>query len=67
MGKYAARCVVSDLAGEENEMLDFCFTTFTHVTSFFGYRTALLGLYNAQSLPTRGVEIILRENGFENI
>ena len=28
----------SDLAGEENEMLDFCFTTFTHVTSFFGYR-----------------------------
>ncbi|CAG5104904.1 Oidioi.mRNA.OKI2018_I69.chr1.g1656.t1.cds [Oikopleura dioica] len=65
MGKYAARCLVSHL-DEQEALLDFCFTTFTHCTSFFGFRTALLGLYNAQTLPQRQVEIIFRENGFEN-
>ena len=31
-------------------MLDFCFEIFTHVTTFFGYKVVLLGLFNAQGL-----------------
>lgn len=31
-------------------MLDFCFELFSHVTSFFGYKVVLLGLFNGQTL-----------------
>ena len=31
-------------------MLDFCFELFSHVTTFFGYKVVLLGLFNGQTL-----------------
>lgn len=40
-------------------MLDFCFEVFTHVTSFFGYKVVLLGLYNGQTLGN-DYEVLLR-------
>ena len=49
MGAYAARCMSAHAAGEA-AMLDFCFELFTHVTTFFGYKVVLLGLYNGQTL-----------------
>lgn len=39
--------------------LDFCFELFSHVTTFFGYKVVLLGLYNGQTLG-KDYEIILR-------
>ena len=40
--------------------LDFCFELFAHVTKFFGYKVVLLGLFNAQGLPTSEYEVLLR-------
>lgn len=38
------------ISGGETATLDFCFELFSHVTSFFGYKVVLLGLYNGQTL-----------------
>lgn len=58
MGRYAAKCMVSTLNGEDFYQ-DFCFELFTHVTKFFGYKVVLLGLYNGQKL-NNNYEILLR-------
>ena len=49
MGAYAARCMAAHASGG-TITLDFCFELFTHVTTFFGYKVVLLGLYNGQTL-----------------
>ena len=102
MGKYVARCVANDLAGEDTA-LDFAFMNFVgvdtfcqnsatkplfcnvhlllfslerirvqpivnkmyrlpsaHCTHFFGFRTALLGLYNGQGLRPEETEYLMR-------
>lgn len=58
MGRYVAKCMISDLKNEEFYQ-DFCFELFTHVTRFFGYKVVLLGLYNGQKLDNN-YEILLR-------
>lgn len=58
MGAYAAKCMTSDMDGNENFM-DFCFEMFAHVTKFFGYKVILLGKYNGQGLGT-DYEVLLR-------
>lgn len=59
MGMYAAKCMHSV---QVNELLlqDFCFELFTHVTSFFGFKVILLGLYNAQGLDKEDCELLVR-------
>lgn len=59
MGMYAAKCMHST---HINETLyqDFCFELFTHVTSFFGFKVILLGLYNAQGLDKKDCELLVR-------
>lgn len=59
MGKYVARSVVSAITGDECE-LDFAFMHFMHATHFFGFRTALLGLYNGQGLVENETEYLMR-------
>lgn len=58
MGRYAAKSMVSTFRDEEFYQ-DFCFELFTHVTTFFGYKIILLGLYNGQKLNGE-YEILLR-------
>lgn len=58
MGAYAAKCMTSDMDNCENVM-DFCFEMFAHVTSFFGYQVIMLGKYNGQGLG-RDYEVLLR-------
>ncbi|XP_008547156.1 pyridine nucleotide-disulfide oxidoreductase domain-containing protein 1 [Microplitis demolitor] len=58
MGRYAAKTMVSSYKNERF-LQDFCFELFTHVTTFFGYKVVLLGLYNGQKLG-RDYEILLR-------
>ena len=62
MGAYAARCMLTheEKGDEEHVPLDICFDIFTHCTRFFGYKVALLGLYNAQGLDTARTETLLR-------
>lgn len=59
MGMYAAKCMHFT---QTNEPLlqDFCFELFTHVTSFFGFKVILLGLYNAQGLDKKDYELLVR-------
>jgi len=67
MGVYAAKCMHFK---HINEILlqDFCFALFTHVTSFFGFKVILLGLYNAQGLDKKDCELLVRvTNGQEYI
>ncbi|XP_034951048.1 pyridine nucleotide-disulfide oxidoreductase domain-containing protein 1 [Chelonus insularis] len=58
MGRYAAKSMASTLRGDEF-FQDFCFELFSHVTTFFGYKVVLLGLYNGQKLE-KNHEILLR-------
>lgn len=58
MGRYAAKCMISTYKNEEF-LQDFCFELFTHITTFFGYKVILLGLYNGQKLG-RDYEVLLR-------
>ncbi|KAK9510813.1 hypothetical protein O3M35_005519 [Rhynocoris fuscipes] len=58
MGTYAAKAMHSSLNNEEFWQ-DFCFELFTHVTSFFGMKVVLLGLFNGQRL-NNSYEILLR-------
>lgn len=58
MGRYAAKSMFSSSVNEPFHQ-DFCFELFTHVTTFFGYKVVLLGLYNGQKLDGN-YEILLR-------
>ncbi|XP_022167553.1 pyridine nucleotide-disulfide oxidoreductase domain-containing protein 1 isoform X2 [Myzus persicae] len=67
MGMYAAKCMHSKHINE-TLLQDFCFELFTHVTSFFGFKVILLGLYNAQGLEKKDCELLVRvTNGQEYI
>lgn len=67
MGMYAAKCMHS-IHINETLLQDFCFELFTHVTSFFGFKVILLGLYNAQGLDKKDCELLVRvTNGQEYI
>lgn len=59
MGMYAAKCMHSTYV-KEPLLQDFCFELFTHVTSFFGFKVILLGLYNAQGLDKKDCELLVR-------
>lgn len=59
MGMYAAKCMHSMYVNEKL-LQDFCFELFTHVTSFFGFKVILLGLYNAQRLDKKDCELLVR-------
>jgi small subunit ribosomal protein S18b len=59
MGMYAAKCMHSMYANEKL-LQDFCFELFTHVTSFFGFKVILLGLFNAQGLDKKHCELLVR-------
>lgn len=59
MGLYAAKCMYFTHVNEL-PVQDFCFELFTHVTSFFGFKVILLGLYNAQGLDKKYCEILVR-------
>ncbi|XP_073987573.1 pyridine nucleotide-disulfide oxidoreductase domain 1 isoform X2 [Rhodnius prolixus] len=58
MGTYAAKAMHCSVKNEEFWQ-DFCFELFTHVTSFFGMKVVLLGLFNGQRLDNT-YEILLR-------
>uniref|UniRef100_A0A224XNA7 Pyridine nucleotide-disulfide oxidoreductase domain-containing protein 1 n=1 Tax=Panstrongylus lignarius TaxID=156445 RepID=A0A224XNA7_9HEMI len=58
MGTYAAKAMHCSVNNEEFWQ-DFCFELFTHVTSFFGMKVVLLGLFNGQRLDN-SYEILLR-------
>jgi len=58
MGTYAAKAMSASLDGEAI-LQDFCFEMFTHVTSFFGFKVVLLGLYNGQTLNSE-YEMLVR-------
>lgn len=67
MGMYAAKCMHHKHTNE-TLLQDFCFELFTHVTSFFGFKVILLGLYNAQGLDKKDCELLVRvTNGQEYI
>lgn len=67
MGMYAAKCM-HYVHIKEPLLQDFCFELFTHVTSFFGFKVILLGLYNAQGLDKKDCELLVRvTNGQEYI
>lgn len=67
MGMYAAKCMHSTFVNEAL-LQDFCFELFTHVTSFFGFKVILLGLYNAQGLDKKDCELLVRvTNGQEYV
>ncbi|XP_050432996.1 pyridine nucleotide-disulfide oxidoreductase domain-containing protein 1 [Adelges cooleyi] len=59
MGIYAAKCMFHRNANEALYQ-DFCFELFTHVTTFFGFKVILLGLYNAQGLEKNDCELLVR-------
>lgn len=59
MGLYAAKCMHFSHVNEPF-LQDFCFELFTHVTSFFGFKVILLGLYNAQGLDKKDCELLVR-------
>jgi len=59
MGMYAAKCMHFTYVNE-SLLQDFCFELFTHVTSFFGFKVILLGLYNAQGLNKKDCELLVR-------
>jgi len=58
MGMFAAKCMYFHTIQEPIE-LDFCFEMFTHVTSFFGQKVILLGLFKGQKLDNQ-YEILVR-------
>lgn len=65
MGMYAAKCMHSTYVNIPL-LQDFSFELFTHVTSFFGFKVILLGLYNAQGLDKKECELLVRvTNGKE--
>jgi len=66
MGLYAAKCMYFSLTNE-TILQDFCFELFSHVTSFFGFKVILLGLYNAQGLDKKGCELLVRVTDQEYI
>ena len=49
MGRYTAHSVASRFTGTNHKMF-FNFEVFTHVTSFFGHKVVLLGLFKGQNL-----------------
>lgn len=59
MGMYAAKCMHSTHINQ-TLLQDFCFELFTHVTSFFGFKVILLGLFNAQGLDKKDCELLVR-------
>lgn len=59
MGMYVAKCMYSTHVNE-TLLQDFCFELFTHVTSFFGFKVILLGLFNAQGLDKSDCELLVR-------
>ncbi|XP_014247892.1 pyridine nucleotide-disulfide oxidoreductase domain-containing protein 1 [Cimex lectularius] len=58
MGMYVAKSMCCSIRNEEL-LQDFCFELFTHVTTFFGMKVTLLGLFNGQTLDGK-YEILLR-------
>ncbi|UYV75549.1 PYROXD1 [Cordylochernes scorpioides] len=58
MGSYAGHCMHADL---HNEIIfpDISFELFTHVTSFFGFKVILLGLFNGQKIDNN-YEVLMR-------
>ena len=58
MGHYAGKCMV-ELPTEEYGM-DSCFELFSHITSFFGFKVVLLGLFNAQGLSGTDYDALIR-------
>ncbi|XP_023341664.1 pyridine nucleotide-disulfide oxidoreductase domain-containing protein 1 [Eurytemora carolleeae] len=52
MGMYAAKCMYYHTI-EEPIDLDFCFEMLAHVTSFFGKKVILLGLFKGQNLENK--------------
>lgn len=58
MGLYASKAMAGSLY-KEQILQDFCFELFTHVTTFFGYKVVLLGLFNGQKL-NNDYELLLR-------
>lgn len=58
MGMYASKTMAASLY-KELFLQDFCFELFTHVTTFFGYKVVLLGLFNGQKLNNE-YELLVR-------
>lgn len=58
MGLYASKAMAASLY-QEPILQDFCFELFTHVTTFFGYKVVLLGLFNGQKL-NNDYELLVR-------
>ena len=52
MGMFAAKCMFHHTIREPLD-LDFCFEMFAHVTSFFGQKVVLLGLFKGQRLDDK--------------
>ncbi|XP_046398394.1 pyridine nucleotide-disulfide oxidoreductase domain-containing protein 1 [Ischnura elegans] len=51
---------------DDENLYDFCFELFSHVTRFFGCRTILLGLFNGQGLG-KEYEVVVRVGGGEYV
>lgn len=66
MGMYAAKCMLASLQGEEI-LQDFCFELFSHVTTFFGFKVVLLGLYNGQKLNSNYEVLVRVTKGMEYV
>ncbi|XP_015781926.1 pyridine nucleotide-disulfide oxidoreductase domain-containing protein 1-like [Tetranychus urticae] len=58
MGIYSAYCITSHIQ-KTDPSLYFPFELFTHMTSFFGFKVVLLGLYLGQKLDSQ-YQILLR-------
>jgi len=58
MGMFAAKCMYFHNKKEPIE-LDFCFELFAHVTTFFGQKVILLGLFKGQTLDNK-YELLVR-------
>lgn len=59
MGIYAGLCIAAQVR-RSNPQLYFNFELFTHVTTFFGFKVVLLGLYNGQKLEPSQYQTMVR-------
>ncbi|XP_059470372.1 pyridine nucleotide-disulfide oxidoreductase domain-containing protein 1 [Neocloeon triangulifer] len=57
MGSQAARSMATPSSAA---MFDFSFELFAHVTTFFGFKVVLLGLYNGQGMDPSTWEALVR-------
>jgi small subunit ribosomal protein S18b len=62
MGRYAAHSVASRFTGSDHKMF-FNFEVFSHVTSLFGHKVVLLGLFNGQRLQQQYKILLKVEEG----